>query len=299
MSKQQELRESITDQIIAAIESGTLPWRRPWSISANAGAPCNASSRRLYRGVNPMVLQLSADRQGFRSRFWATFRQWQSIGCSVMKGQKGTQITFSTPITKTTIDRKGDEQEEKFWILQAFTVFNAQQCVGAERFHVGDEPVSNDELDSRFDEAQRVVEATEAKIIHGGDRAFYIPELDEIHMPTRAQFKEADYFDTLLHELAHWTEQPSRLSWDRSKPGNTYAAGELRAELTACYLSNELGLPSEHLLTNHAAYLQHWLEQMRENPSFIFRISAQASKAADFILSFSRKPEAVEEEAVA
>jgi putative DNA primase/helicase len=118
-------------------------------------------------------------------------------------------------------------------------------------------------------------------------------------MPLRTQFKEADYFDTLFHELAHWTEQPTRTNWDRAKPGNTYAAGELRAELAACYLSNELGLPSEHLLTNHAAYLQHWLEQMRENPSFIFRISAQASKASDFILSFSRKTEPVEEEAVA
>jgi antirestriction protein ArdC len=299
MSKQQELRESITNQIIAAIEGGSLPWRRPWSISANAGAPCNASSRRLYRGVNPMVLQLSADRQGFRSRFWATFRQWQSIGCSVMKGQKGTQITFSTPITKTTIDRKGDEQEEKFWILRAFTVFNAEQCAGAERFHVGDEPVSNDELDHRFDEAQRVVEATEAKICHGGDRAFYVPETDTIHMPNRTQFKEADYFDTLFHELGHWTEQSARLNWDRSRAGNTYAAGELRAELAAVYLSNQLGLPSEHLVSNHAAYLQHWLEQMRENPSFIFRVSAQASKATDYIMSFSRKPEPVEEEAVA
>jgi len=45
--------------------------------------------------------------------------------------------------------------------------------------------------------------------------------------------------------------------------------------------------------------LQHWLEQMKENPSFIFRVSAQASKASDFILSFSRKAEPVEEEAVA
>jgi antirestriction protein ArdC len=233
MSKQQELRESITTQIITAIEGGTLPWRRPWSISSNGGAPCNSITRRLYRGVNPLVLQLSADRQGFRSRFWATFRQWQSIGCAVMKGQLGTRVTFSTPITKTTTDKKGEEQEEKFWILRAFTVFNAEQCAGAERFHVGEEPVLNDELDHRFDDAQRVVEATEARIIHGGDRAFYVPETDTIHMPNRTQFKEADYFDTIFHELSHWTEKGERLNWDRSKAGNTYAAGELRAELAA------------------------------------------------------------------
>jgi len=134
------------------------PAMPPIAAFIGASIPWCCNSRQIVKDSGP--------------GFAATFRQRQSIGCNVMKGQKGTQITFSTPITKTTIDRKGEEQEEKFSILRAFTAFSSEQCPGAERFHVGDEPVSNDELDSRFDEAQRVVEATEAKIIHGGDRAF-------------------------------------------------------------------------------------------------------------------------------
>jgi antirestriction protein ArdC len=48
-------------------------------------------------------------------------------------------------------------------------------------------------------------------------------------------------------------------------------------------------------MSNHIAYLGNWLQAMRNDPRFIFMASAQASKSADFILSFSRKDEAVPE----
>jgi antirestriction protein ArdC len=41
------------------------------------------------------------------------------------------------------------------------------------------------------------------------------------------------------------------------------------------------------------AYLANWLKAMKSDSRFIFTASAQASKAADFILSFSRTPEDV------
>ena len=60
-------------------------------------------------------------------------------------------------------------------------------------------------------------------------------------------------------------------------------------------LLRELGVPASDDLTNHVAYLKSWLQAMRNDPRFIFVASAQASKAADFILSFSRKSEDVPE----
>ena len=66
--------------------------------------------------------------------------------------------------------------------------------------------------------------------------------------------------------------------------------GELIAEIGGCFLANELGLPVSDQ-TNHVAYLQNWLQAMKNDPSFIFKASTQASKAADFILAFSRTPE--------
>ena len=44
-------------------------------------------------------------------------------------------------------------------------------------------------------------------------------------------------------------------------------------------------------MTNHVAYLKNWLQAMKNDSRFIIMASAQASKAADFILSFSRKEE--------
>lgn len=64
--------------------------------------------------------------------------------------------------------------------------------------------------------------------------------------------------------------------------------GELVAEIGAYYLARELDVPASENLTNHVAYLSNWLKAMKDDPRFIFTASSQASKAADFLLSFNR-----------
>ena len=63
-----------------------------------------------------------------------------------------------------------------------------------------------------------------------------------------------------IHELAHLSE--SRTGWDDRKQG--YALGELVAEIASCYVAAELGIPQGEDLGNHAAYLQNWLEALKE-----------------------------------
>lgn len=64
--------------------------------------------------------------------------------------------------------------------------------------------------------------------------------------------------------------------------------GELVAEITATYLSSELGVPGGEDLQNHAKYVETWLIAMKGDSSFIFKASTQASKVTDFLLSFAR-----------
>ena len=291
MSRQQQLREEITNQIVAAIEAGTLPWRRPWSVSMNAGCPTNASTKRAYRGVNPLILDLVAATNGYRSRWWATFNQWKGLGSSVLRGQHGTRIVFSTPMTKPTRKPTGEEVEETFWVLRSFVVFNAQQCVDADRFLVTDEKPVPQEEEARFARAFEVAWTTGADVRHGGNRAFYSIPGDYIQMPEKSTFKDGlpSYFDTLFHELAHWTE--CRTDWKASPLGDNYAAGELRAELASCYLCNELGIRTDSTNDNTAAYLSSWLNRMKEDSAFIFRISSAATRAADLVMSFSQPVE--------
>lgn len=63
MARHQQLRASITEQIIAALESGnTPPWRRPWRVGPNAGSPANVVSKKPYRGINPILLDMASSR---------------------------------------------------------------------------------------------------------------------------------------------------------------------------------------------------------------------------------------------
>ena len=85
MPSQKQIREEITARIIEALEKGVRPWTRPWSVSKNSGRPTNVVSRKLYQGINPLLLELHNMRFNLRSKWWGTFRQWSDMGCTVKK----------------------------------------------------------------------------------------------------------------------------------------------------------------------------------------------------------------------
>jgi len=57
---------------------------------------------------------------------------------------------------------------------------------------------------------------------------------------------------------------------------------ELVAELGAAFLSADLGLTPEPR-EDHAAYLAHWLEVLKNDKRAIFTAAAHAQRAADFL----------------
>ena|SRR5208337_1235438 len=86
MPNQNDIRQAITNQIISALESGPVPpWRRPWRIGKNAGAPANVVTKRSYRGLNPILLSLHAEKHQLTSKWYASFAQWKALGGRVMR----------------------------------------------------------------------------------------------------------------------------------------------------------------------------------------------------------------------
>lgn len=304
MVNQQQLRASITEQIVAALESGTTPpWRRPWRIGPNAGFPANVVSRKAYRGINPILLDMAAARHGLTSKWWGTFNQWKNLDGTVRtrpshvpSGKWGTTIVFWTPINKTGRDEEGDEKTDRYFVMRSYTVFNIDQVEGGHLDHLrADQSDTTGSVVIDYEPAEAAIAATGITVHHGGTRAFYSPSEDIVRVPPKASFTEPDeYYETIFHELVHATEHPTRLNWSRKEAENTYAMGELVAEIGACYLARELGVPASENLTNHVAYLGHWLKAMRDDTRFIFQASTLASKAADYLLAFSR-PQAAEE----
>ena len=93
--------DTITNQIIAALERGTGDYTLPWHrSSAPLTRPINAVTRKAYRGVNVLALWASAEAQDFGHGLWATYRQWQSLGAQVRKGEKASPIVFYKVLDK-------------------------------------------------------------------------------------------------------------------------------------------------------------------------------------------------------
>lgn len=301
-----QIRHEITQKIVEALEAGTVPWRRPWSVSPNAhGSPTNIVSHKSYRGINVLLLSLHSMKHNFRARWWATFDQIKNAGGMVKKrpadvepGEWGCRVVFFRPLVKTITNRlTGEERAEEIPLLRSYTVFNIDQCDGEalDRFRVVEGPGHlHDQPD--FEPAEHLIDATGAEIRYGGEQAFYRcptpdgawphhTDGDYICVPQRKRFVSLGmFYETILHELAHWSEV--RVGWDRKAAG--YAAGELVAELAATMLSAELAIPHGEDLGNHAAYFGDWLSAMKVDPSFIFKASARASKVADYLLSFAK-----------
>lgn len=291
-----QIQEEITQRIIESLERGTLPWRKPWSCSPNSDSPTNVVSENAYRGINSLLLPLHQERFGFQSKWYATFKQWRDLGASVDKrpddvppGEWGCGIVFYAPVNKTETDPfTGEEIEvESFGVLRQYTVFNAEQVKLPSRLeHLID--FETDSLNEEFVDfapAEDAITATQANIQFGGDSCFYARATDHIQMVEKQRFEfEKEWYSTCLHELAHWSER--RCDWK----GN-YAEGELRAEMSAAFMCSQLQIPQSDDLTNTEAYLASWLQSLQHDRRFIFRASAAASKAADYVLSFSKQPE--------
>jgi antirestriction protein ArdC len=283
-----QLYQTVTAAIVAELEAGAAPWLKPWKTSpANGGyLPHNAVTGRAYRGINIPILWAKADRRGFPSHAWLTFKQAQEKGAHVRKGERGTEIVFTK---KLRIKDQETEDEKQISMLKSFWVFNREQ--------IEDLPdPSTDGLteptpDQKSAKVDSFIAATRADIRHGGSEAAFMPELDYIVMPPFAAFKTPEgYYATNLHELGHYSGHPSRL--DRNLTGRfgtrAYAAEELVAELTSAFLCAHLGITGE---LRHAGYLAKWAELLKHDDRAIFTAAAKAQQAADFLRSFSEPEE--------
>lgn len=280
----------LTNQIIAALEAGTPPWRRPWDsgTAASPTMPRNAITGTPYRGINVLTLTLSPLAFTSGDPRWATYKQAAERGWQVKKGSHGTTAYFfkrlEVPNTSNDENRDDGSATKRVPLLRAFTLFHASQIEGIPDFI----PPSTTEAPWRAPEAAEIIVTNSAVPVRiGGDRAFYTIDADYIQMPPRQAFCSAGaWASTILHELAHASAHASRLDRDiRTRFGSSdYAREELRAEIAQVMVCAELGI-AECEFSNGAAYLASWLETLRNDRKEIFRAAAEAQRIADWLLN--------------
>ena len=269
--------QHVTDRIVAAIEAGTPPWVRPWSVSDQR--PKNAGTGRLYRGINSLLLGLEAQARGYASAAWLTYRQAVAAGGQVRGGEHGTSIVLYK--LHEVDDTKAEGEKKIVPLLRTFTVFNIAQIDGLPQPAQPAQPARA--WDSHV-EADLLLSSSGADIRHGAPKAYYTTVMDRIHLPVKHAFKDQGaYYATALHELTHWTGHPKRCNRNMAgRFGNdSYAMEELIAEMGSAFLCAHCRIDGR---LQHAAYLHSWLQVLRADKKAIFTASAKAQQAADYLL---------------
>ena len=272
-----DLYQEITDRIMAQMEEGVIPWHKPWisgkAISRTTGKP--------YSLLNQMLLGRPGE--------YLTFKQCQDAGGKMKKGEKASIVVFWKWI-ETEDEETGEKKEVPF--LRYYNVFHIDQCEGITAKHAAETTLP--------DGAEPIVAAQEiihdyldregVKLSHHeGDRAFYRPGTDEIVLPIRKQFvSTAEYYGTAFHELTHSTGHEKRLNRLNQAAffgTEDYSKEELIAEIGAAALVNHCGIETSSSFRNSAAYLQNWLQVLRNDKRFIVSAAGKAEKAVQFILN--------------
>ena len=287
-----DIHALVTSSLIASIEGNPGDWTMPWRRSGQSlKLPLNAASKRPYRGINTVVLWVTAQESGYASRHWATYKQWSELGAQVRKGETGTPIVFYKSFqAEPDPDDPGDDGTRR--TARSFTVFNASQVDGFDDPDAGEHALPADEPE-RIEAAERFIAATRADIRYGGDRAFYRPSTDHIQMPPLSSFTGTDtmpadeaFAATKLHEILHWSGAAHRLNREFGKRfgDEAYAFEELVAEIGTCMLMAELSI-TPNIRPDHAQYLAHWLGILKQDKRAIFTAAARAQEAVEFLSS--------------
>ena len=268
----------VTTRIIEQLEQGIIPWEKPWT-GTQSGA-INGATGRAYSLLNQLLLG--------RPGVYFTFKQVKEQGGSVKKGEKSQTVVFWKQIPVKEQNENGETVERLVPVLRYYSVFHYDQCTGLkpiEQAPAAEPPKiqSGEDIIGQYRSRERII------IEHvRGDRACYSPGADRITLPLREQFLDAaEYYSTAFHEITHSTGHAKRLNRLKTTAhfGNEdYSKEELIAEIGAAALMNHTGAETTKSFRNSAAYVQSWLQALRNDNRLIIQASGQAAKAVDFIL---------------
>lgn len=297
-----DVYQKVADEIIASLEAGTVPWHQPWAV--RGGQHRSVNGNRPYRGINPFLLEMTRQAEGYTSTYWLTYRQAEKLGGHVRKGERSQFVILWDFIPekkggKPVLTKAG--KPKMIPVLRYFSVFNVEQTEGCTfpRFvtEVREAPTFEP-----IAEAQRIVDdmPNPPSIGYGGNEAFYAPAMDHVQLPLREQFESPEaFYAALFHELSHSTGHETRLNRrgpdeDRTFGSHDYGREELVAEMGSAFLQAHAGIETQR--DQSAGYIANWLVAIKADPKAVVIAAGKAQKVADYILGTTVAAEETETE---
>ena len=314
----EDYRKLLTDRLVSYMEENDgLPWQRGWQ-SVNV-RPFNPRTGTKFKGGNVVALLYGALERNSDDPRWMTLKQANDAGYRVRKHARSALIEYwdwGQPKTRPEVDaegnalvkseadgadarvRPGDEEDDERQAARKPKVFHAAMFNGKD---IVDLPPFDRKVDwSPNVMAEKLLAASGATIEHralskgsGGrliaNAAYMSISTDKVVLPPKSSFKrDADYYATAFHELAHWTGTAARLG--RFQPDQEFtpelrAKEELRAEIASMFLASMVGL--EGKVQNHAKYVSSWIEVLKGDKHEIFRAARDAEAIVDYLMELA------------
>lgn len=274
-----DIYQTITDRIIDQLKSGYIPWLKTWK-GVNTGA-FNRVSKQPYSLLNQMLLSKTGE--------YASFAQWKKLGGTIRKGEKSEIVVYWNIIDKEVINKDGEKEVKHIPLLKYYNVFHISQVDGVEPL---EKPISD--IQPIESAEQIIIDYVSREGINYketvSNRAYYSPVMDAVVVPLKKQYTNInDFYAVALHEICHSTGHYTRLNriskTDIAAFGShEYSKEELVAEIGSASLMNILNLETSKTFRNTTAYIQSWLQVLKNDNRFIVSAASKAEKAVNYIL---------------
>ena len=292
--------QQITEKIISKLESGEIPWHKPWAAVLNQAVRHSDGSP--YSVFNQMLLDCVPGE-------YITFAQAKAEGGHIKKGAKSTTIYLWKHYAKKAKDEKETEKkatkeadivtetlrdpekkDEGYWFLKTYQVFNINDAEDVKR--KWDEPApktaaTEDRTAEVF--VSDYMDCQPDLSLKTGSDALYSEEDDTVIIPDIVRFHSKEqYYKTLFHQLAHSTGADGRLS--RKADAVAYrrdctSREDLLAEICSAMVCSFAGLDVTKTVEDTAAYIDKWIPALRKDPQMIVWASQKAEQAARYIMN--------------
>ena len=204
---------------------------------------------------------------------------------SLPRRAEGTEATPGEVAADKPKNPDAEKTTRPMW--KRYTVFNVEQADG---LALPERSAPTPEWEA-LKNVENVIEANGVAIREvNGDRAYYNMAGDEIVLPERSQFKNAEGYLPDRGSMKSATAPDTRTALNRESlqqgiqdgfGSEAYAREELRAEISAMMSSDRLGVAYEP--QHGTAYVKGWVEVLKDDPKEIYKAAAEASRISDYV----------------
>lgn len=282
-------KEELIKMYLESLEENKIPWRQRWNSSLNKNGITNTT----YKGINQLLLSYVSYKEHYEDNRWFTYVQIKDKGYKLKNSKgKGVPIEFwSVYDTKSKkkisfeeynkIINSNPELKEQYKTFCNVTyVFNGSLVEGIKEIDKNQN--NNIQVNSYIN---KIINKLKVNYKEEGDKAFYNVKDDQVVLPESNKFFDKySYYATQLHELCHSTRHESRLNRFEIKDKQDYAREELIAEISSSFLMQKLDInPKLEDYNNHKAYIQSWIQILKDKPNELFKAINEANKVCNYI----------------